>query len=91
MKKIVHVFALVAAMLSGTAAFAQGPALPPPENKAQYVQVADPDSEIVYVTRYGKRYHRGSCRYADGGYPVRLAYAVHAGFTPCRVCHPPAY
>lgn len=45
--------------------------------------------EIVYVTRTGSKYHRGSCRYLrKSQIPMKLSDAV-LSFGPCSVCQPP--
>lgn len=50
----------------------------------------DPQTQTVYVTRTGKRYHRGGCRYlASSKIPISLKDAKAGGYTPCKVCHPP--
>lgn len=46
--------------------------------------------KIVYVTRTGKKYHRGRCRYLrKSRIPIKLCDAIDAGYTPCKVCRPP--
>lgn len=48
------------------------------------------DSEIVYITRTGERYHRSNCRYlrmSKG--PITIREAKKAGYTPCQICKPP--
>lgn len=46
-------------------------------------------STIVYVTRTGKRYHLGSCRYLYASkIPMPLSQAA-LKYTPCKVCKPP--
>jgi hypothetical protein len=47
-------------------------------------------TQTVYVTRTGKRYHRDGCRYlAMSKIPIGLKDAKAQGYTPCKVCHPP--
>jgi hypothetical protein len=47
-------------------------------------------SQTVYITRTGKKYHRGDCRYlSQSKIEVSLKDAKARGFTPCKVCHPP--
>ena len=47
-------------------------------------------SETVYVTRTGEKYHRGSCRYLSRSkIPMPLTDAVKL-YEPCSVCRPPA-
>ena len=46
---------------------------------------------IVYVAPAGKRYHLKSCRYVRKAKTAKtLQEAVDEGYTPCKVCHPPA-
>ena len=45
---------------------------------------------IVYITRTGECYHRGSCRYlAKSKYEITLEEAVVRGYRACKVCEPP--
>jgi hypothetical protein len=47
-------------------------------------------TQTVYVTRTGKRYHRDGCRYlVSSKIPISLKGAKAKGYTPCKVCHPP--
>ncbi len=48
--------------------------------------------ETVYITKAGKRYHLQDCPTLRHSVkiPIKLKDAVKAGYTPCRVCHPPA-
>jgi competence protein ComEC len=50
----------------------------------------DPATVTVYVTRTGKKYHRGGCRYLSRSkMTTTLKEAVAHGFGPCSVCKPP--
>ena len=50
----------------------------------------DQQTQTVYITRTGKRYHRDGCRYlASSKIPISLKDAKARGYTPCKVCHPP--
>jgi RHS repeat-associated protein len=63
-------------------AYAKGGALP--------LRVVDPHQYTLYVTRYGKKYHRGGCRYLrKSSIPITLYDAVRRGYTPDKVCRPP--
>jgi len=43
----------------------------------------------VYITRTGKKYHRGSCRYLRKSMiPIKKKDAIGRGYTPCSVCKP---
>jgi hypothetical protein len=44
---------------------------------------------VVYVTRTGEKYHRGSCRHlAKSKIPMTLEDARRS-YAPCKVCRPP--
>lgn len=63
--------------------------LPLAEQQRHAVQRSD-QTQTVYVTRTGKRYHRDGCRYlATSKIPISLKDAKAKGYTPCKVCHPP--
>jgi|HubBroStandDraft_6_1064221.scaffolds.fasta_scaffold35650_3 hypothetical protein len=50
----------------------------------------DPQLQIVYVTRTGKKYHRSTCVHLrHGKISITLKEAKAKGYTPCRVCIPP--
>jgi len=60
---------------------------------AQRGTVAQQDSQTqtVYITRSGKKYHLDGCRYlAASKTAIRLKDAKAKGYTACKVCHPPA-
>ena len=47
-----------------------------------------PRTQIVYITRTGAKYHRGSCRYLNGSkIPISLEKAKQS-YGPCSVCRP---
>lgn len=51
----------------------------------------EPEGTIVYITRTGIRYHKGSCWHLRRSrMPVDIEDAKGRGYTPCRVCKPPA-
>lgn len=51
----------------------------------------EPEGSIVYITRTGIRYHRGSCWYLRRSkLPVEIEEAKERGYTPCKVCKPAA-
>jgi hypothetical protein len=59
---------------------------------AQRRETAQPNNQTqtVYITRTGKKYHRDGCRYlAMSKIPITLKDAKAEGYTPCKVCHPP--
>ena len=48
------------------------------------------EDTIVYITRTGKKYHTGDCRYlSKSKIPITLKEAIQIGYTPCSVCAPP--
>lgn len=60
-----------------------GQTAPPAESE-------DPSGEIVYVTKSGAKYHRGSCSHlSKSRIEKTLAEAKAAGYTPCGSCKPP--
>jgi hypothetical protein len=43
----------------------------------------------VYVSKSGRKFHRGDCRYVRGGArPIPRGDALKSGYTPCSVCKP---
>jgi len=49
-----------------------------------------PASITVYITRTGKKYHRGSCSYLRRSkIRISLKDACARGYTPCSRCNPP--
>ena len=49
------------------------------------------ESQTVYVTKTGKKYHRGGCQYLrKSQIPKTLDDAVAAGYTACSRCRPPS-
>lgn len=51
----------------------------------------DDQGETVYITPYGKKYHRAGCRYlkkSNGGTAMSKSTAVAQGYEACRVCKP---
>lgn len=50
----------------------------------------DQQTQTVYITRTGKKYHRDGCRHlAVSKIAISLKDAKEKGYTPCKVCHPP--
>ncbi len=65
-------------------------ALPPIAAQQRQTVQRDNQTQTVYITRTGKRYHRDGCRYlATSKVPISLKDAKANGYTPCKVCHPP--
>jgi len=49
----------------------------------------EPQGTIVFITRTGIRYHRGSCWHLRRSQiPVDIGEAKDRGYTPCKVCKP---
>ena len=47
-------------------------------------------SQTVYVTKSGTKYHSAGCRYLkSSSIPISLADAKAKGYSPCSVCNPP--
>lgn len=45
---------------------------------------------VVYVTRTGSKYHRGSCNYLSSSkIEIDLDDAKDDGYSPCSKCNPP--
>lgn len=50
----------------------------------------EPEGNIVFITRTGIRYHRGSCWHLrKSKMPIEIGEAKGKGYTPCKVCEPP--
>jgi len=48
-------------------------------------------TQIVYITETGHKYHRENCRYLKSSkIPIELYKAKEEGYTPCLVCKPPS-
>jgi hypothetical protein len=51
---------------------------------------AAPADTVVYITRTGAKYHRGSCSYLrQSKIETTLGPAVSRGYGPCSYCEPP--
>jgi hypothetical protein len=47
------------------------------------------DKIIVYITKTGEKYHRGSCQYLrQSKFEIEINKAKERGYTPCSVCRP---
>lgn len=83
MRHFVRLLVLLCLLVSASVAVAP---FQQPTTQAQ----AQNQTETVYVTRTGKRYHRDGCRYlASSRIPMSLKEAQAKGYTPCKVCRPP--
>ena len=82
MRRLLAFLVLVLSLLSPVA-------LPIAAQQKQAVQRSN-QTQTVYITRTGKRYHRDGCRYLSmSKIPISLKDAKANGYTPCKVCHPP--
>ena len=68
----------------------------PPTLKVEKPKIEKPKaidtsaSITVYITRTGRKYHRGSCSYLrKSKIPISLKEACARGYTPCSRCKPP--
>ncbi|TXK77864.1 hypothetical protein [Mesonia sp. K4-1] len=53
------------------------------------VEGIQPLTEVVYVTKTGKKFHKSSCRYLKSSkIKTTKAEAKDAGYTACKVCKP---
>jgi hypothetical protein len=61
-----------------------------PETNPDYQKQIPDDDTWVYITKTGRKYHRGYCRYLKKSkIPIRLGKAKAEGYTPCSGCKPP--
>ena len=51
--------------------------------------VSDNQSQVVYRTRTGKKYHRAGCSYLKSIIETTVSEARSMGLTPCSRCNPP--
>lgn len=60
----------------------------PPLVTTTSAPVEDPESETVYITKSGKRYHKADCRHIVGHDVVEktISEAEQDGYTPCKDC-----
>lgn len=59
-----------------------------PKTTIQQTNETEPQTNLVYITPYGEKYHYASCRYAkqDNATPITLQEAQEMGRTPCKLC-----
>jgi hypothetical protein len=49
----------------------------------------EPEGNLVFITRTGIRYHKGSCWHLrKSKLPIEMGEAKAKGYTPCKVCKP---
>jgi micrococcal nuclease len=57
--------------------------------KAEEQPSGQSQSDIVYITKTGTKYHRAGCRYLSlSAIPISREEAIRRGYTPCSVCKP---
>ena len=54
------------------------------------VGYSDPDSNIVYVTRTGEKYHRGDCQHLQKSKIPTTIHIASTNYSACKVCKPPS-
>ena len=64
------------------------PVATPPATVRQPVRPVEKDV-TVYVTRTGKKYHRGNCRYLRRSKIAISLDDAKTRYSPCSVCKPP--
>jgi hypothetical protein len=58
--------------------------------QAQTPPPAPPKTIYVFVTKTGKKYHRGSCQHlAKSSIKLSLTDAQSRGYEACKTCRPP--
>jgi len=68
------------------------------DNNADTPSVIVPEDQLVdtryfvYANSKGQNYHNTSCQYySDAAKKLTVYEAFYYGYTPCRICNPPAY
>ena len=61
----------------------------PTENVQNEPSVSDNQSQVVYRTKTGKKYHRSGCSYLKSKFETTVSEAQSMGLGPCSVCNPP--
>jgi hypothetical protein len=65
------------------------PAIATATSQKQPPEKQTPETETVYVTKTGKKYHRAGCRsLAKSAIAMKLKDAAKS-YSPCKVCKPP--
>ena len=59
------------------------------ENSDQkIIRSIESKSSIVYVTKFGKKYHRGTCGYLKNSKIQKSINNIARKYSPCKVCRP---
>ena len=61
----------------------------PVEEIQEETPVSDNQSQVVYRTRTGKKYHRSGCSYLKSKIETTVSEAQSMGLGPCSRCNPP--
>jgi len=61
----------------------------PTENIHGETSVNDNQSQVVYRTKTGKKYHRAGCSYLKSKIETTISEAQSMGLEPCSGCNPP--
>jgi len=61
----------------------------PPDEIQDEPSVSDNQSQVVYRTRTGKKYHRAGCSYLKSIIETTVSEAQSMGLGPCSRCNPP--
>ena len=61
----------------------------PTENVQNEPSASDNQSQVVYRTKTGKKYHRSGCSYLKSKFETTVSEAQAMGLGPCSVCNPP--
>ena len=61
----------------------------PTENIQEEPSVSDNQSQVVYRTKTGKKYHRAGCSYLKSVIETTVSEAQAMGLGPCSGCNPP--
>lgn len=53
------------------------------------IERVEPLTHTVYITKTGKKYHAGGCRYLNKSkIEIKKDKAIQAGYDACKVCAP---
>lgn len=88
MKKIITFFLSFVLIFSLFTACDTEETIKPAENKIEITNETT-QSETVYRTKTGKKYHKSDCIYLKSKIEITLSEAKSKGLTPCSVCRPP--
>ena len=60
-------------------------------NETLNLMASHNEETVVYITKTGKKYHKGNCSYLKKSkITTTLEEACKAGYTPCSRCKPPS-